>query len=96
MWITRESEKENMRYQYKVWQRSTATCLGDVYGRFSHNKNIAMKRCVDLMMSLHGRRLRILSHNSFSFTVGFEFPHPETGGLCFAYITPSYDRFIEL
>lgn len=94
--VKRPSEREDMLYQYKKWQKSTAKYLWDVYGKFSNNKAQAFERCEELMFELKGRRMRILSSNSFSFTVGFEFPHPVTGVLCFAYITPSYDRYIEL
>lgn len=94
--VKRKSEREMLEYQYKIWNRSNDTELYHVYGKFSANKARAFERCKELMYKYGGRGLRILSHNSFSFTVGFEFPHPETGVLCFAYITPSYDRYIEV
>lgn len=94
--VKRNSERETMEYQYRLWKRSNDTELYHVYGKFSRAKINAMDRCKGLMHTYGGRGLRILSHNSFSFTVGFEFPHPETGVLCFAYITPSYDRWIEV
>ena len=94
--VTRPSERKAMLYQHKKWQNTSARSLEDVYGTFSKNKVRAFMYCEDLMFKLKGRRLRILSHNSHTFTVGFEFPHPETGVMCFAYITPSYNRYIEL
>lgn len=94
--VKRQSEIADMLYHYKQWKNSTAQHLWDVYGKFSNNKARAFARCEELMFKMGGRRIRILSHNSFSFTVGFEFPHPETGVLCFAYITPSYDKWIEV
>ena len=94
--VTTKSGREMMLYHYEQWQMSNATHLWDVYDKFSRNKVRAMDYCEELVYKFHGRDLRILSHNSYTFTVGFEFPHPETGVLCFAYITPSYNRYIEL
>ena len=94
--VTRKSEREDMLYHYRQWEKSDTQYLWNVYGRFSNNKAEAYTRCLNLMDNLGGSRIRILSHNSHSFTVGFEFPHPATGELCFAYITKSYDRYIRV
>ena len=94
--VTRKSEREMMIQHYHQWQRSTDTELYHVYGRFSRAKINAMDYCKELMHSLNGTDLRICSHNDHSFSVGFEFPIPATGELCFAYITKSYDRYIRL
>ena len=94
--VTRKSDREMMIWQYRQWQMSNATELYHVYGRFSKAKIEAMDYCKKLMHSLGGKDLKICSHNDQSFSVGFEFPSPTTGAICFAYITKNYDRFIEL
>lgn len=94
--ITRKSERNMMIGQYRVWQNSSNTELYHIYGKFSQAKINAFERCKALMQSLGGEGLRILGHNCDTFSVGFEFPNPETGAMCFAYITKDYDRFIEL
>ena len=94
--VTTKHGREDMIYHYKQWKMSNDTELYHVYGRFSKAKIHAMDRCKALMYNYNGRDMRILSHSDQQFTVGFEFPHPETGVLCFAYITKAYDRFIEV
>ena len=82
-----------MRTQYEAYRRSEAENLWQVYGTYSDKKEKAMQYCKELCGKVDGRKLRIISHNSQFFSVGFEFPHPETGELCFAYITAYQDRF---
>lgn len=40
----------------------------------------------------NGERFCIASHNDNVFTVDFDFPHPETGEMMHAHITPSYNH----
>ena len=84
------------REHYSAYNRATASELWEVYGSYSHAKARAMNRCRRLCADLDGWGLRILSHTSRTFTVGFEFPDPVTGEICFAYITRDYDRFTTL
>ena len=85
-----------MKEKYADYKRATATELWEVYGRYSHKKAEAMKSCRTLCYDLDGYGLRIISANKDCFSVGFEFPHPETGVVCFAYITKSQNRFCEV
>lgn len=77
---------------YQRYNMSDDMQLRDVYGRWSDKKERAYNYCVELMRKYNGYDLRIISSNTFMFTVGFEFPHPETGETMFAYITPDYNR----
>ena len=94
--VTTKSERNLVLSAYERWLKSTDTELWHVYGSFSEAKAKAMEYCRNLMDSLDGRDLRIISHNTNEFTVGFEFPDGETGELNFMYITKSYDRYITL
>lgn len=84
------------REHYSAYLKSTSHDLYDVYSSYSIYKARAYNRCRDLMLDMNGWGLRILSHNSQAFTVGFEYPDSETGEICFAYITKDYDRFTTL
>lgn len=72
---------------YAAWQRSTARELKDVYKTHSAAKEQAMRACREEMDRLHGQDLRILSHNSQFFSVGFEYLDRPTGTMMFRYIT---------
>lgn len=82
--------------RYADYQRSNATDLSDVYGRYSVYKARAWNDCQDMMTSHNGWGLRIISHNTSIFTAGFLFDDPETGVLKFMYITPTYDTAVEV
>ena len=43
------------------------------------------------MRKYDGYGFRIISYNTFMFTVGFKFLDPATEELTFAYITPTYN-----
>ena len=75
---------------------SDATKLEDVYGRYSAAKARAFEYCERLCDELNGYDLCITGHNSMAFSVGFEFPHPETGEVCLAKITKDYNYFAPL
>ena len=94
--VTRKSEREMMEAKHRDWENSTATELYHVYTKFSSAKAKAMEYCRNLMYALNGSGLRIISFNDQTFSVGFEYPDPETGAMCFAYITKAHDRCIEL
>lgn len=69
--------------------------LSECYGSYSWKKASAFDYCRRLCYALGGFNLRIVSYNTFFFSVKFEFAHPDTGVLCTAYITPSYNKFTE-
>lgn len=79
------------REHYDLWERSTATELYHVYGRYSEYKISAMQYCRDMCRNFDGHFVRILSHNSNVFSVGFIFQDAEH--TYFAYITRDYDRY---
>ena len=80
----------------KAWSNSTASQLHDVYGRYSHNKVKAFKHCEYLCRLYDGSDLKIISHNTFIFTAGFQFIDKDTGVIKFMYITPSYNTIIDM
>ena len=63
--------------------------LGDIYGTYSRAKEKAMLYCHSLMNKYNGKDLRILSWNTFIFTVGFYGVYD--GKKAFFYITPNND-----
>lgn len=86
---------KNIRGAYQTYKNRWRTYedLFDAYERPSLNKYIAYCRCERMMDHLNGEDLVITSRNTFAFSVCFEFPHPETGEACFAFITRDYDRW---
>lgn len=91
-----QEQSKLLRGAYESWKRSTDYELWHVYDNYSDSKYNALEYCRELQYQLGGRRLRIISHNCMVFTVGFEFDHPRTGELCFAYITRDYNRFMKV
>lgn len=91
-----QEQSKLLRSAYERWQKSTDYELWNVYDNYSYNKEKAMGYCRELQFSFDGRGLKIISHNTMAFTVGFEFDHPKTGELCFAYITRDYKRFMKV
>lgn len=91
------TKEEKATYITRLYERSTATQLSDVYGRYSADKAIAFDHCRRLMYENDGRDLKILTHNSYIFTAGFEFvpKDTKTGEVCIMYITPSRNEVIE-
>ena len=87
---------KTMQAAYERYEESTDTELWQVYGRYSHAKRNAMEYCRELCYKLDGHGLRIISHNTMCFSVGFEFTNPTNGAECFAYITRDNNRFCEL
>ena len=94
--MTRKQEENNAYSHYPMYLRSSDTSLYDVYGRFSVAKAKAWEYCKTLCEEHNGWGLKIISHNYNVFTAGFEFCDAETGVLCFMYITPTYDVWVEV
>lgn len=63
--------------------------LDDVYRSYSSKKAAAYEYCLMLCVKFNGERFCIASHNVNMFTVDFDFPHPETGEMMHAHITPT-------
>lgn len=92
-----KTTKLNKREEYyqKAYVRSGANCLADSYGSYSRAKREAWKYCEEKRDALDGWGLKVLTHNSFMFTAGFEFKNPETGAVALCIITPSEDFAFE-
>ena len=91
---TTRLNKEEQRYQ-RMYAMSGDYCLADAYGRYSKAKADAWKYCEEKRDKYEGWGLKVLSHNSFMFTAGFEFENPETGAIALCIITPSKDFAFE-
>ena len=55
--------------------------LDDVYGNISSAKARAWRDCKDWCDAQNGRNFHIISHNTFQFSVAWEYDDPETGEL---------------
>lgn len=55
--------------------------LDDVYKTYSAAKLNAWDYCKRKCEKMNGHRLTVLSYNSQTFTVAFEYTHPDTGVL---------------
>ena len=73
---------------------STDRTLHDVYATYSFAKEKAYAYCCQLMNKYNGYDLRIISHNTNKFTVGFI--GCVNDELCFFYITADYDRYMSV
>ncbi len=76
--------------------RNRAYTYGDIfdaYERPSAAKVRAWRDCERLCEELSGYDMLISSRNTFSFSVVFRFDEPETGEMCYAYITRDYNRY---
>ena len=71
--------KKNLSRHYQQYLRSTASELWEVYGTWSAEKGRAMEWCKEKMYHQGGHGLRILSANTWQFTVGWIYTDAETG-----------------
>lgn len=92
---TTKLNQREKRYQ-QCYNRSTDSNLYDAYGSFSKAKATAWDYCLEKCYKMSGRGLKVLTHNSFMFTAGFEFVNPETGAVALCIITPSEDFAFEV
>ena len=81
----REREK-TARANITSWSNSRYTDLYSAYDRCSKDKRDAWEYCQDLCRRKNGEGLKVISRNSYRFTAGFIFPHPDTGELMFLII----------
>lgn len=71
---------------------SEGETLGEVYGRYSSAKDRAFRYCKDLCESVGGTGFCISSHNTFGFTVMFDFENPDDGRMMRAHITKAHNH----
>lgn len=75
---------KKMKWFYAEYQRSTATELRDVYGRWSDKKEQSFRRIKERSAELKRiEPVRILSANTYNYTCAYIYPHPENGNLIF-------------
>ena len=75
-----------------AYLRSTDNSLFDAYDNVSKAKWKAWEHCEAVCKEHDGWDLKVISHNSFQFTAGFEFENPKTGAVSLYIITKS-DEF---
>lgn len=75
-----------------AYLRSTDNSLFDAYDNVSKAKWKAWEHCEAVCKEHDGWDLKVISHNSFQFTAGFEFENPSTGAVSLYIITKS-DEF---
>lgn len=56
---------------YEAWKKSEMTCLEDAYNAPSEFKQYAWARCIAICEANNGYNLRIIGHNSQTFSAGF-------------------------
>lgn len=88
-------QKRTARGNYGTWNTSDMFDISQAYGRYSTAKARAWNYCRELCDSMNGYGLKVINHNPFTFTAGFESVDPETGVILFTYITPNYDITID-
>ena len=85
------------RYMAKAYNNfldETATNLTDVYEKFSLEKLNAYENCRKIFEKLGGENFTIVSHNGWTFCIGFTFYIGNERYFC--YITPSHKRICEV
>lgn len=88
---TARLNKREKNFQ-SAYMRSNDYSLFDAYENVSRAKFRAWEHCEALCKEHEGWDLKVISHNSFQFTAGFEFTNPETGAVSLFIITKS-DEF---
>ena len=83
-----------MQNAYTNYIRSDYHSLYQCYGSYSAKKESALNYCYELYNKYNGSDFKIISFNTFQFSVGFEGVY--NGRKAFFYITRSYDRVIYL
>ena len=71
------------------------TDLSDVYGRYSSAKASAMRDCRLWCEEMNGYNFRIISHNTFGFSVAWNYTNKETGEIMTRIETPSGTHIID-
>ena len=80
---------------YRCYEMSSDYDISDAYTSYSTEKARAWRYCKDLCDRMNGYGLKVIHHNTFIFTAGFESVDPDTGVVQFTYITPNYDITID-
>lgn len=82
------------RCAYSAWLSSKTYTLYHAYAEPSANKESAYDYCLEKFRLYNGEDFKIISYNTFIFTVGFAFTDVQTDEQMFYYITPNYDIIV--
>ena len=88
-------QKRTARGNISSYDRSTDYSIFDAYDRPSAAKVAAWNDCKALCYECGGYGLKVINHNTFTFTAGFESVDIDTGVVMFHYITPNYHIAVE-
>ena len=88
---TTKLNKREKNFQ-DAYFKSSNYSLFDAYESVSRKKWEAWEHCEALCKEHGGWDLKVISHNSWQFTAGFEFTNPATGAIALCIITKS-DEF---
>ena len=78
------------------WQQSVDYSLDDAYGSYSANKSRAWRHCESVRADHNGSNLKVVSHNTFMFTAGFQLVDQESGVVKYMHITPTYETAVDM
>jgi len=82
------------RCAYSSWLNSKTYTLYHVYADPSMNKERAYDYCLEKLRLYNGEDFKIITYNTFIFTVGFVFTDVQTDEEMFYYITPNYNIIV--
>lgn len=85
----------NNEYYVKRYNMSTATQLGDVYGKYSKEKVKAFDAIRQEMLVNNGWDLRITSHTLHFFTCAYLMASKETGEILLIQHTPTHRYVVQ-
>lgn len=81
----------------RQWEESTWHSLSDAYKTgYSAAKGRAWRHYAELCESMGGDDMKVISKNTWQYSLGFKFTDDATGVLCFYYATPNYGGIIEM
>lgn len=92
--VTGKKEIEKLKWYFDRWFHSEDT-IYTAYENPSQEKidwyEYFSRLAYDNYSIVTG--INVITHNTFVFTMGYEFMDNETGEMCFMYITPTYSRY---
>lgn len=92
-YLKKDSAKAN--HFQTIFERTPSRSLTDCYCKPSHTKK-QIWNAISLECAIkHGSSLKVLSYDTFRFTVAFVYPDPETGVCLIQVDTPTHDYCFE-
>lgn len=91
------SEIAKLKWYYNLWLR-TEQSITDAYKKPSYDKHDAFVYFRDEAYDYFDwvNNVTVLTHNTFTFTMGYTFEDNDKHETCFMYITPTYKRYCSI